>query len=112
MNIKKGYIVSVCLDPTIGAEIKKTRPCVVVSPDEMNSVLRTVIILPITSTKKEIPTRVLIKATPTSGLTNDSYAVADQVKTINKMRILSKIGQVSPEEEKDLADVLCTMFEY
>lgn len=112
MRINKGSIVSVGLDPTKGAEMKKTRPCVVVSPDEMNGVLKTVIILPITSTQKELPTRVLIRATPTSGLVDDSYAVADQVKTIDKSRILSKIGQVSPDEEKALADALCAMFEY
>lgn len=112
MEICRGSIVSVGLDPTIGAEMKKTRPCVVVSPDEMNGVLRTVVILPITSTKKELPTRVLIKATPTSGLVNDSYAVADQVKTIDKLRILAKIGQVSLDEEKALSNVLCTMFGY
>lgn len=112
MEICKGSIVSVGLDPTIGAEMQKTRPCVVVSPDEMNGALRTVVILPMTSTKKELPTRILIKATQASGLVNDSYAVADQVKTIDKMRILSKIGQVSPDEEKALSDVLCAMFGY
>ena len=112
MRINKGSIVSVGLDPTKGAEMKKTRPCVVVSPDEMNGVLKTVIILPITSTQKELPTRVLIRATPTSGLVDDSYAVADQIKTIDKTRILSKIGQVSPDEEKALADVLCEMLGY
>ena len=112
MEINKGNIVSVGLDPTTGAGMKKTRPCVVVSPDEMNGVLKTVIILPITSTRKELPTRVLIRATPTSGLVNDSYAVADQIKTIDKTRILSKIGQVSPDEEKALADVLCEMLGY
>ena len=112
MEICKGSIVSVGLDPTKGAEMKKTRPCVVVSPDEMNGVLKTVIILPRTSTKKDIPTRVLIKATPASGLTNDSYAAADQIKTIDKTRILSKIGQVSSDEEKALADILCEMLGY
>lgn len=110
--MKKGHIVSVGLDPTIGAEMQKTRPCVVVSPDEMNRSLRTVVILPLTSSHRGIPTRVLIKATPASGLKNDSYAAADQVKTIDKMRILSTIGQVSPEEEKKLSDTLCTMFAY
>ena len=92
--------------------MQKTRPCVVVSPDVMNSALKTVVILPLTSTDRGLPTRVLIKATPTSGLKNDSYAAADQVKTIDKTRILSMIGQVSPDEEKALANTLCTMFAY
>lgn len=110
--MKRGEIFSVGLDPTIGAEMQKTRPCVVVSPDVMNSVLKTVVILPLTSTDRGLPTRVLIKATPASGLKNDSYAAADQVKTIDKTRILSMIGQVSPDEEKALANTLCTMFAY
>lgn len=92
--------------------MQKTRPCVVVSPNEINEALKTVIILPLTSTKKEIPTRILIKASPASGLNNDSYAAADQVKTIDKSRILSKIGHVSLDEEKELSNILCTMFEY
>lgn len=112
MPMNKGNIISVGLDPTIGAEMQKTRPCVVVSPDEMNNSLKTVIIVPLTSSIKEIPTRILIKATPTSGLKNDSYAAADQVKTIDKMRIVSHIGQVSPDEEKALSDILCAMFSY
>jgi mRNA interferase MazF len=108
----RGTIVSVGLDPTIGAEMQKTRPCAVVSPDVMNAALKTVIIAPLTSSNKAIPTRVLVKATPTSGLKNDSYAALDQVKTIDKMRIVSQIGQVSAEEEKALADALCMMFAY
>ena len=112
MNLSRGEIVLADLDPTIGAEIQKTRPCVVVSPNEMNDKIRTVIILPLTSRSRGLPSRVLIKATPTSGLDNDSYAVGDQIKTIDKTRILSKIGQVSPDEEKALADVLCEMFGY
>lgn len=110
--MNRGQIISVGLDPTIGAEMQKTRPCVVVSPDVMNTALRTVIIAPLTSSNRAIPTRVLIKGTPTSGLKNDSYAAADQVKTIDKMRIVSQIGQVSAAEEKTLADALCMMFTY
>lgn len=112
MKLKRGEIVLADLDPTVGAEIQKTRPCVIVSPDEMNDTIRTVIILPLTTKSRVLPTRILIKATPTSGLDNDSYAVGDQIKTIDKTRILSKLGRVSLDEEKDLTDVLCAMFGY
>ena len=112
METNRGQIVSVKLDPTVGAEMQKTRPCVIVSPNVMNYSLRTVMIVPLTSIEREIPTRYLIKATSTSGLKEDSYAVADQVKTIDKMRIVSYIGQVSPDEEKALADILCEVFAY
>ena len=66
--MKKGEIVVVGLDPTVGAEMNKTRPCLIVSPDEMNDVLKTVVVVPVTSKKRELPTRVLIQATPQSGL--------------------------------------------
>lgn len=64
--MKFGDIKLICLDPTVGAEMKKTRPCIVISPDEMNAALKTVIVAPITSKKREIPTRMLITKNPLS----------------------------------------------
>ena len=104
------YVVN--LDPTIGAEMQKTRPCLIVSPDEMNNSLRTVIIVPLTSSVKDIPTRVLIKATPQSGLNNDSYAVLDQLKTVDKTRISGYVGEISEEEKRKVSDTLKEMFDY
>ncbi len=108
--MKKFTLVLVNLDPTVGHEIKKTRPCVIISPDVMNNVLQTIIVAQITSTARKIPTRVLIKATPQSGLVNDSYAMLDQIKTIDKMRVQRQLGTVSDSEEQDLTDVLQDLF--
>lgn len=107
---KKYTIVLVNLDPTIGHEVKKTRPCVVISPDEMNSVLQTLIVAPITSTDRKLPTRVLIEATDQSGLTNDSYAMLDQIKTIDRARVIKQLGFVSDSEQQDLTDTLLELF--
>lgn len=104
------YIVN--LDPTIGAEIKKKRPCLIVSPDEINTYLQTVIIVPLTSTQRILPTRILIKATPQSGLSNDSYAVLDRLKTVDKSRLSAPIGEISDEEKHAVSDILKEMFDY
>lgn len=104
------YIVN--LDPTIGAEIKKKRPCLIVSPDEINTYLQTVIIVPLTSTQRNLPTRILIKATPQSGLSNDSYAVLDRLKTVDKSRLSAPIGEISEEEKHAVSDILKEMFDY
>ncbi len=105
-------IYSVNLDPTVGAEINKLRPCIIVSPDAMNKYLRTVIVVPLTTPQRNLPTRVLIKANPTSGLKNDSYAVLDQVKTIDKSRITGLIGEISEAEKHNLSETLKEMFDY
>lgn len=104
------YIVN--LDPTIGAEIKKKRPCLIVSPDEINTYLQTVIIVPLTSIQRNLPTRILIKATPQSGLSNDSYAVLDQLKTVDKSRLSAPIGEISDDEKHAVSDILKEMFDY
>ena len=78
MRYKQYSIVIVNLDPTIGSEIRKTRPCLILSPDEMN--YSNVIVAPLTSTKKDYPTRVKVK--------NDSYIVLDQIRTISVKRII------------------------
>ena len=110
--MQKGQIVLVDLEPTIGAEMNKTRPCLIVSPDEMNDVLRTVQIAPITSVERELPTRVFIKATRGSGLDKDSYVVLDQLKTIDKKRVMRSIGKISDDELEEVCDALCQMYAY
>lgn len=113
MNMSKQFELNwVNLDPTIGAEIKKTRPCLIVSPDEINNFLKTVIIVPLTSAKRDLPTRISIKSTKQSGLPNDSYAVLDQLKTVDKSRILSHIGEISESEKHAVSDTLKEMFHY
>lgn len=100
------------LDPTVGAEMKKTRPCLIVSPDEINLYLRTVIIVPLTSRQRGLPTRILIKATEKSGLSNDSYAALDQLKTVDKSRLSGPIGEISESEKRAVSDILKEMFDY
>ena len=111
-SVKKFELHWVDLEPTIGVEMNKNRPCLVISPDEMNDYVRTVIIVPLTSTVRALPTRVLIKATPRSGLKNDSYAAVDQLKTIDKSRLGSLIGEISEAEKRDITDVLLALFDY
>lgn len=101
MEIKQYQIVLVNLDPTIGSEIQKTRPCVVISPDEMNKYLRTVVIAPMTSSSKEYPTRVQIKHNEKSG-----WVVLDQIRTIDKQRILKVFGELSSSEIAAVKSVL------
>lgn len=110
--MRKFELYSVNLDPTVGAEMQKTRPCLVISPDEMNTYLRTVIVVPLTSKLRPIPTRILIKATQESGLNGDSYAAVDQIKTINKSRLGNLIGVISETEKRDVTNVLSDMFAY
>jgi mRNA interferase MazF len=87
MNINQYEIVLVNLEPTLGSEISKTRPCVVVSPDEMNHYLRTIVIVPITSSLKNYPTRISISDKNVKGM-----AAVDQIRTIDKLRIVKIIG--------------------
>jgi len=90
MEINQYEIVIVNLDPTIGSEIKKTRPCVVISPNEMNKYLNTVVVAPVTGQSKSYPTRVRFKNQKTSG-----WVVLDQVRTVDKRRIIKIAGNLS-----------------
>ncbi len=93
MEIKQYEIILVNLDPTIGSEIKKTRPCVVISPNEMNKYLRTVVIAPMTSQSKKYPTRVEVLHNEKTG-----WVVIDQIRTIDKMRIVKVLDKLSAKE--------------
>jgi mRNA interferase MazF len=105
MEIKQYQIILASLDPTIVSEIKKTRPCVVISPDEMNKYLRTVVIAPMTTSSKDYPTRVEIK------LDNKiSWIVLDQIRTIDKQRIIKELGKLSRPEIKEIKEVLKETF--
>ena len=101
--MNRGEIWLVNLDPTIGSEIKKTRPCVVVSPLELNDYLRTVIVAPMTSKGFAAPFRVAVTHGGTKGL-----ILLDQVRTIDKIRLTKKLGAVST---KTLSSVLSTLQE-
>ena len=89
MIVQQYEVFIVNLDPTIGSEIKKTRPCVIISPDEMNKYLDTVVIAPVTSQSKKYPTRVKIDLEG-----KDNWVVLDQIRTIDKSRLTKKIALV------------------
>ena len=93
MEIKQYEIVLVNLDPTVGSEMKKTRPYIVVSPNEMNKYLQTIVLAPLTSSSKPYPTRVEIKQAETKG-----WVVLDQIRTIDKARIIKKSGKLTATE--------------
>ena len=101
MEIKQYQIFLVNLDPTVGSEIKKTRPCVIISPDEMNKHLRTVVIAPLTTTSRSYPTRVEIKHENKMG-----WIVLDQIRTIDKQRIIKDLGKLSKPEIKEVKLIL------
>lgn len=110
--MKKFQLHVVNLDPTVGAEMQKTRPCLIVSPDEINIYLKTVIIVPLTSVQRGLPTRILIKSTTKSGLANDSYAALDKIKTVDKSRLSEPIGEISEAEKHAVSEILKEMFDY
>jgi mRNA interferase MazF len=97
------YLVS--LDPTVGHEIKKVRPCLVISPDEMNHHIRTVIIAPMTTRGRAYPTRVPCKFKGKSG-----QVVLDQLRTVDSARLTSKLGRISEKIGSEVLAVLQEMF--
>ena len=101
MELSQYQIVLVNLDPTIGSEIKKTRPCVIISPNEMNKYLRTVVISPRTTKSKKYPTRIEVKHDSKIG-----WIVLDQIRTVDKQRIIKVLGRLSKPEIKELKAIL------
>jgi mRNA interferase MazF len=97
------YLVN--LDPTVGREIRKARPCLVVSPDEMNRFIATVIIAPMTTRGRDYPTRVACTFKGKHG-----QVVLDQVRTIDKMRLVKKLGRIGKETQAEVLSVLAEMF--
>lgn len=101
MELNQYEIVLVNLDPTIGSEIKKTRPCIIVSPDEMNKYLRTIVIAPMTTTSKKYPTRIEIEHDDKTG-----WIAIDQIRTIDKRRIIKTLGKLSQPEIKAIKSII------
>jgi len=110
--MKRYELYSVDLDPTIGVEMKKTRPCLIVSPDEMNKNVQSVIVAPLTTNFRNIPPRVRIEASNSNGLSETSYIALDQIKTIDKSRCRKRIGTISDMDAMKVADLLVEIFQY
>ena len=103
--IKRFDVHLVNLDPTVGSEIQKTRPCLVISPDEMNRYINTVIVAPMTSSGRNYPTRVSCKFQGKAG-----EVVLDQVRTVDKARLVKKLGRIDNHTQAEVLRVLGEMF--
>lgn len=105
MVIERFGVYLVTLDPTVGSEISKTRPCVVISPDEMNRHIRTVIVAPMTTARKRYPSRVACKFAGKSG-----EIVLDQIRTVDKSRLVKSLGKIDSPTAAEVVRVLLEMF--
>jgi len=95
------------LDPAVGSEIQKTRPCLVISPDEMNTHIRTVIVAPMTTAGKDYPTRVSCTFKKKKG-----QIVLDQIRTIDKIRLVKKLGTIDPGTQLKIITTLQRLFSF
>ena len=107
MVVNRFDVYLINLDPTIGSEIQKTRPCLVISPDEMNRNIRTVIIAPMTSAQKDYPTRVTCTFRKKQG-----QIVLDQIRTVDKERLIKKLDTIDPKAQLDTISILQRLFAY
>jgi mRNA interferase MazF len=105
MDLSQYQIVLVNLDPTIGSEIKKTRPCVIISPDEMNRHLQTIVVAPMTTKSRKYPTRIEVKHDRKIG-----WIVIDQIRTIDKQRIIKVLERLSKPEIKEIKSIMRETF--
>lgn len=103
--VKRGEVWLAALDPTIGSEIQKTRPCLVVSPDEINRHMRTAIVAPMTTGSRPAPFRVAVTFKGKQGL-----ILPDQMRTIDKTRLVKRLGRVDAATLRAVLEVLAEMF--
>ena len=101
MELRQYQIVLVNLDPTIGSEMKKTRPCVIISPNEMNKYLQTIVLAPMTSSSKKYPTRVEINHDKKKG-----WIVLDQIRTVDRQRVIKIFGTITDKEMTKVKTIL------
>lgn len=105
MVAKRFDVFLVNLDPTVGSEIKKTRPCLIISPDEMNRWIRTVIVAPMTTRGRRYPTRVACEFQGKKG-----QVVLDQIRTVDRARLIRKLGRLDRSAQKEVLATLAEMF--
>jgi mRNA interferase MazF len=105
MVVNRFDVFLINFDPTIGSEIKKTRPCLIISPNEINHHIATVIVAPMTTKGQTYPTRVTCQFQGQNG-----QIVLDQIRTIDKTRLVKLLGQITTEEQKTVLDILAEMF--
>jgi len=107
MVVNRFDVYLINLDPTVGSEIQKTRPCLIISPDEINRHIRTVIVAPMTTAGKDYPTRIPCKFKRKKG-----QIVLDQIRTIDKTRLIKKFGSINPETQLEVISVLQRLFAF
>ncbi len=105
MEVTQYPVVLVNLDPTIGSEMKKTRPCVIISPNEMNKYLQTIIIAPVTGSSKSYPTRVILKNSKVKG-----WIVLDQIRTTDRQRVIKALAVLTEKEILNVKSVIREIF--
>lgn len=105
MVTKRFEVYLVNLNPTVGSEIKKMRPCLIISPDEMNAHIATVIVAPMTTQGRAYPTRVSCKFQG-----KDGQIILDQIRTVDKTRLAKRLGTISAATQKAVLAVLAEMF--
>ncbi|MBI5564369.1 MAG: type II toxin-antitoxin system PemK/MazF family toxin [Chloroflexi bacterium] len=105
MVVKRFEVYLVSLDPTVGSEIRKTRPCLIISPDEMNRYIATVIVAPMTTKGQPYPTRIPCRFQGKAG-----QVVLDQIRTVDKTRLVRRLGRVSLPAQQAVLAVLAEMF--
>ena len=105
MVVKRFEVYLINLDPTVGSEIQKTRPCLVISPDEMNRFIKTVIVAPMTTKGTSYPTRVSCKFRGKQG-----QVVLDRIRTVDKARLVRRLGKVDKQIQAEVLSVLSEMF--
>ena len=102
---KRDEVWLIALDPSRKAEIKKTRPCLVISPDDMNEPLQTVLVAPMTTTQRNYPTRVNVTFRNKSG-----QVALDQLRAVDRQRLVRRLGAVSTKTAHEVSSVLVEMF--
>jgi mRNA interferase MazF len=107
MVVNRFDVYLINLDPAVGSEIQKTRPCLIISPDEMNRYIRTVIVAPLSAAGKDYPTRIVCKFKKKKG-----QIVLDQIRTIDKTRLIKKLGSIDPETQLEVISVLQRLFAF
>ena len=107
MVVNRFDVYLINLDPTIGSEIKKIRPCLIISPDEMNRHIHTVIVAPMTTAGKEYPTRISCTFKKKKG-----KIVIDQIRTIDKSRLVKRLGTIDPNTQLEVIAVLQRLFAF
>ena len=102
---RRGDVYLISLDPTRGSEIRKTRPCVVVSPDELNNYLATFLVAPMTTGSRSYPFRIACRFRDKAG-----YVVADQLRTVDRVRLVQRLGHLPTDTMNEVLNVLQRMF--